>query len=90
MTYIDRIKKDSKEVSQEQDMFLAKSVKLQSQADLLEVERQISQKNQELKNLKSSREAYSLTKIGELQWDIERLDQVLCNMRQEFKEAFGK
>lgn len=65
-----------------------KRSKLQGQADLLEVESQISEKEASLETLRSKQGDYSLTSVGECMLQLTDLHKVYSEMKYEFAAEF--
>ena len=88
MKYQERIS-DPKAQEQKDLVFNVSRAKLQADADLLEVQSQISDQEQELEKAKSAQGNFSLTRIGEYQVKLDDLNSAYKAMQTAYKELFG-
>ena len=86
MKYEQRINKESQEDQKVQ--FVVSHSKLQAQADLLAVQQQISSLESNLAAALSATTGFSLTKAAELQYELDRLNEIVKIMEKLNKELF--
>lgn len=88
MKYAERIQnKGDQEVKALEQ--LGKRSQLQAQADLLEVESQISDKEAEVETLRLAEADYSLTRVAEAQLAANDLKSIYALMEAEIESEFG-
>ena len=86
MKYSELISKDAQEASKFR--FTISQSKLQAAADLLAVEQQRAELECRLEQAKSTTIGFSLTKIAEIQYELNRLNDVYSLMEKLNKELF--
>ena len=86
MKYSDRIQTDAQEASKVK--FTVSQSKLQAAADLLAVEQQRAELESRLELALSATTGFSLTKAAELQYELNRLNEIYTIMEKLNKELF--